>query len=615
MRAQFDSVALGSIGRLVRFGEPADFFASAASTARLHQAAVVVAFALCLAPFLAWSHPPLISTWPMEATAAVLGVLFLTPLLASSAWRDLRLPWVLVPIGLLLLVVIGQAATGRVATRGVALLWGMELLWAALLALSAARIDPKRLATAMAMGLILAGIINAALSLIQAARLPAFAGYPALFAADGLAYGFLAQRNNNADLLMLSLFSLQMLPVLCTQRLLRIVYWSLVVLFSAAAACTGSNALALYAGWAVLWTALLWRVEGSGQRVAFWRAARTFVVAIAVMAAVFYGRDAFAHVHHVAGVSVLRTLWHQGWLAILAHPVWGVGLGNTPTVFYDFAASPASQGAAFAAFHNQPVNNVHNLVLGLWLEAGLPGLVASALLIVGFAFAAWRARTPEQLWSVALLGVLGLHSMVEFPLWVLPFLGVATLLSVVALPSVLMKAPEWTGVAPVALAGVAVLLLSVVVQMNALFGTLSLIWTYPFDGRNVGENIQIFAALERLSTQKTPAAIALRPITTLVRGRFPVFGQSASEMAQQSARMGQLMRLMPSGSVPYVDAELLALSGKDQQAVLAAQRAVRAQPGFSGVAAQSLQSMRNPALDPVIAVFLKGDQRANNAPR
>ncbi len=609
------SVALGQIGRFVQFGEPADFFASVSSKARLHQAALVAAFALCLAPFLAWSHPPMLSTWPMEAAAAVLGVLFFAPLLTSSSWRDLRLPWVLVPIGVLLLVVIGQAAAKHVATHGVALLWGVELLWAALLAISAARVDPKRLATVMAMGLVLAGVANATLSLIQAARLPSFAGHPALFAADGLAYGFLAQRNNDADLLMLSLMSLQMLPALCARRPLRIVYWPLVVLFSAAAACTGSNALALYVGWAMIWTALLWRADDTKPRVAFWRAVRTLAVAIAVMAAVFFGRAVLAHVHHVAGVSVLRTLWHQAWLAILEHPIWGIGLGNTPTVFYDFAASAASQSPAFAAFHNQAWNNVHNIVLGLWLEAGLPGLAVSLLLIAGFAFATWRACTPEQLWAIALLGVLGLHSMVEFPLWVLPFLGLAVLLSVVALPSWRLRMPQAFSVMPVAIAGIAGLLLTLVFQMNAMFTTLNMIWSYPFEAKNIGANTQVFAALQRLSTEQTPAAMALRPITTLVRGRFPIFGLSKSDLQQQTMRMAQLMRLMPSGYVPYVHAELLALSGHLQEAVHAAERAARAQLGFAQVAAQSFASMHDPVLDPVISVLLRESAHAPKTQR
>ena len=69
------------------------------------------------------------------------------------------------------------------------------------------------------------------------------------------------------------------------------------------------------------------------------------------------------------------------------------------------------------------VDNAHNLFLHVAVEGGF---VLAALLLLGLAVwvlraRPWREREPDRLLAWAALGVLMLHSQVEYPLWYGPF--------------------------------------------------------------------------------------------------------------------------------------------------------------------------------------------------
>src|SRR5256885_12257618 len=53
----------------------------------------------------------------------------------------------------------------------------------------------------------------------------------------------------------------------------------------------------------------------------------------------------------------------------------------------------------------------------------------------------WRSLTPERCWLIGVLAVIGLHSMVEFPLWHANFLGMFALLFGAASPGGVSIAP------------------------------------------------------------------------------------------------------------------------------------------------------------------------------
>jgi 4-amino-4-deoxy-L-arabinose transferase-like glycosyltransferase len=75
-------------------------------------------------------------------------------------------------------------------------------------------------------------------------------------------------------------------------------------------------------------------------------------------------------------------------------------------------------------------NHAHNIVLQLLAETGIAGAVlfagAAALVLSDLRRAEFGM---EWWWLLALLAVLGIHSLLEFPLWYAYFLGIAALLA------------------------------------------------------------------------------------------------------------------------------------------------------------------------------------------
>lgn len=573
------------VGGLLQIGQPADFFASERSQQFVRSIGLLGVLALSCAPFLAWQHPSLMSTWQDEFFAALAGIVIGAPLLASRAWRQLDLPASLAPVLLMAGIAAAQAWTGTSATPGVAWMYVVEMAWAAIIMLSVRTLDLVLLRRCASAGLLLAGIVGGALGIVQAMRLPVFQGHPALFAQDGLAYGFIAQRNLFGDVQAMALISLAFWQPPRSKSGV-FAQSAAVAILAISAASSGSNALVLYAVMALVWGAvLLRRMPGQGRRLL-----RMILAASVVGGLTFALRAQVQHVAHVAGAPVLRTLWATALRTILQHPVWGVGLGNTPSVFYDFATTlPPTH--AWTAFHTEGWNNVHNLVLQLWMEAGLAGLAVSVMLAGLVVRLFWRARDTEQAWAAALLGVLALHSMVEFPLWTLPFLGLASALLSMTSAHRVWRMPSALGVLPIAAGGILASLAVLAAQMTAQFGLLMQIWGYPFDAKNIGANIQVFAALDRQENRSGVSASVLRPLTTLVQARFPATAIPASQWHQTSERMQALQRIMPSGYVPYVSAEFLALDGQEQAAGRAIRQALRATPGFAPAALAAMQPM------------------------
>ena len=110
-----------------------------------------------------------------------------------------------------------------------------------------------------------------------------------------------------------------------------------------------------------------------------------------------------------------RVLWSNVLQMLAQHPWQGWGLGET-----DFAHfSTDYQSERFCDL----LDNAHNFPLHLALEFGLPFALVSCVFIVYWIYkqANLRNFTNAQCIAFALLLVLGLHSMLEYPLWYGPF--------------------------------------------------------------------------------------------------------------------------------------------------------------------------------------------------
>lgn len=111
----------------------------------------------------------------------------------------------------------------------------------------------------------------------------------------------------------------------------------------------------------------------------------------------------------------------QGWDVFRANPWLGIGWGEF--AWYNFNVTEQYPNLKGLWGH------VHNIVLQLLTETGIVGgliFVAGMLYWLRDQFV--RALTLEHWWILALLSVLAVHSLLEFPLWYTHFLAFASLL-------------------------------------------------------------------------------------------------------------------------------------------------------------------------------------------
>jgi hypothetical protein len=116
-------------------------------------------------------------------------------------------------------------------------------------------------------------------------------------------------------------------------------------------------------------------------------------------------------------------LWYVGWLLFQEAPLLGQGFRQFG--FHYFLENAALPEPRVTGFND----HAHNLVLNVMAEFGLPGLALLVAGIAGWLPGLWRQpRSLALWWAVAVLAVIGLHSMVEYPLWYTFFLGPAALI-------------------------------------------------------------------------------------------------------------------------------------------------------------------------------------------
>ena len=568
------TVFVNRIGGLLQIGQPADFFASERSRNTLHGLSVAGAFALCCAPFLSWVHDAPLTTWQQEFWAFLAGILMMAALLRSAEWRSSRVSLALLfPLSMLCLVG-AQAAIGSFVVPSVFWLVSLEMAWVIGVMLAVSAINVQTLMRAVGFGLIAAGLIGGVLGMVQSARLPALADRSMFYAQDGLAYGFLAQRNLFADVQFMALLSLIFVVPVPATRVARLLRWLVLGLLSSSAALSGSNALVAQFAVALPLTVLWNRRDPVLAR----RLRRGLLVALVVMVATYGLRAGAGGVSHVAGVSVLGTLWTQALHAITAHPWTGIGLGNTPTVFYAFAAS-LPQTASWHAFHAQGWANVHNLVLQLWLEGGIVGLVIALGLYGALACGWMRARTSTELFAASLLTVLLVHSLVEFPLWNLPFLGIAALCLVVVLPSKMVRMPSVAALAPVAMMGVMGLAVALALQMNARVGVLQQVAQITFNPTQIGTVASVARTLDAARTWSGVTGLLLEPAAVYETAAFSPQIVPRVEWPDYAQQLDRTMHLTPVGSIPYANAYLIAYLRSVPEGIAAMREAQAAVPG------------------------------------
>jgi O-antigen polymerase len=209
------------------------------------------------------------------------------------------------------------------------------------------------------------------------------------------------------------------------------------------------------------------------------------------------------------------------------------------------------------------LDNAHNLPLHLAVELGIPvALVACCgLAWLVLRAAPWKASRPDHRLSWTVLAIVGLHSLVEYPLWYAPF-HTAAALAIVTLAGA--ADPRTTNVRsqrPVLRIALALLLCGAIAWVWRDYTAVSEAYL-PYEQRNASTRDQPAHVPSQWSPFRDHALFAA--VTTTAVRDF-----NAAELAR-AAR--QLLHYSPEPRVVEILIETLAASGQHGEAAWHAAR-------------------------------------------
>jgi len=381
-------------------------------------------------PGLDFRHlKPLVTFYP-EWDAFALGLAGMVFLLWPNGWKAKEIPRsVLMPAGLIILVFL-QLKLGLIPYPGLALTTALYLLWALLLILLGRRLRESfglpTLATALATFLLLGAELQAATGILQHFHWNTSLNRLVLWSTEidiGHVNGNLGQANCFSDYLALGLVSLGLLHS-------RRPFKTGLIGLLAAPLLYGMMLSGSRSGWLYLglfaFACYLWQRRDQALRPLFIYAA-VLVPAFALIHGVVYLEGGFAatplaRLSQTDVYSARLYPWREATLVFSQFPWLGAGFGQFGWQHFLYSAELHTPTPDVMGSH------AHNLVLQLAAETGLAGL---ALLLA--AVVLWyRGQRKEPItlyraWGYGLLLVLGIHSLLEYPLWYAYFLGIAAI--------------------------------------------------------------------------------------------------------------------------------------------------------------------------------------------
>lgn len=407
-----------------------------------------IAAAAALPPLLAYNQTPAATLYNQLLALAGWGAVLLLWARSTPAWRvGLKSP---AAIALALLLV---APMSSVVWRALPLSLGLGAtaiigagLAVLLLAQGLSGQTRQLAAKALCWGLLTAGLFSVAISLVQVfAPAGADGSVIARSGIAGRAVGNLRQPNHLASLMMWGCVA----AVFITERrqwraALPPLLFAFVFTVVLSASRTGFVGIAMLALWGLV-----------DRRLS--RSARLALLATPVMlgfswwlmslwSAEGHAFGAASRLAEGAGSPSRLAILRDAWALTLANPWLGVGWGE-----FNFAWS-------LTPFPTRPIaffDHTHNLPSQLAVELGLPwaGVV---LLLLGWAlWRTWRGaaqasgdEAPLRRMALMLVLTIGLHSLLEYPLWYAYFLLPACFALGLALPADTKQAPARAGAGP-----------------------------------------------------------------------------------------------------------------------------------------------------------------------
>jgi len=390
-----------------------------------------------LLPFINMYHQLPIPSFYSEWIAGVLGLAAVATMLSTPLQSDIRIPQIsLAFIGLAAILGM-QWILGMLHSAQYTLLILSYLIWAFLLTLLGSHLRQElgwyKLVNTLAFSLVVAGIISGGIVVLQ---IVTRTGGAIPFMPYLESYGAISQPNHFADFTALAITSLIYLYTkgrFSTAFFTLMLTWFLLML-----AVSGSRSSWLYLiATAIL--ALVMQVKSMQQNRNSASTRNLVYICLATL-------PAFALIHlftnYVApdGLFNLSTdrivnginmdtpsarlqIWYDSLRLFWQSPWLGIGAGEINIASFLLLDTPSAMA------YKSIFEHAHNLFLHLLTEMGIGAflIVLVSLAIWMYKFK-WRELNPETWWLITLLAILGIHSMLEYPLWYAYFLGIAAIL-------------------------------------------------------------------------------------------------------------------------------------------------------------------------------------------
>ena len=556
--------------------------------------------ALFSAPFLVAAHSLPIPSFYVEWSAMLCGLIALTVLFVRREAR-LELPRIVwLPLGLCALL-LGQASLGLVNYPSQAVLAVLYLLWATALMLATRRLaqiwDKPSLSSWLAWAVLAGGLVNVFVAALQ--FIGADAGLPFIVRArPGFIYGNLAQANHFADYLALAFASLLFL---FAQNRLRLRFAApLYLLLLASLTLSGSRSVWLYLLAFTMLALWLFRRSRTAE-------ARRILVAATIALPLFFGLQlgfdalgvltASRRLAELAGsVSIRLVFWQDAWAMFTNAPWQGIGYQQYPWQHFQRLLTGSSPLAAIPRLEGLYAEHAHNIVLHLLAEFGVA--VIPLLAWAGWClYTAVRATASAwQWWLVALLTVLTIHSLLEYPLWFANFLGVAAVAFALADPR------PYSFAVPVA----SLRRLSTLFVLGGA-AVLALLWF----GYVAIE--QMILAWHNARTPQTVALIQhnlrfaqtatlLEPQLDAFLASLPVESKDQDALQERVTLSAKVVHQMTNAPAVYRHVAWLWLAGQKTEALALLDKAVRAYPASRERNVEELQRMAKsyPEIEPLL---------------
>jgi O-antigen ligase len=540
-------------------------------------------------PFLHYRHQYPLTTFHQEWWSALLGVLALVLLVAHDYWQRPEIPRIVqLPVALIAVILL-QWGLGKMVYSNQALLYALYLMFAMLLMLLGARLREKfsmeKLAQVLAVFLLIGAELSAMIGILQQYRWHTPLDSVVVMKVSSGVFGNLAQPNHFANYIALGLISL---GLLYRQRKLKAGYVALLavpLLFVMTLSGSRSSWLYLLLMCGLAWW---WTRRDAGQR-ALLRYSLLLISGFGLMHLAVQlpfmsvTDDTVNTVQRLVGNaassgSIRPHLWYEAVLIFMQSPWLGAGFGQFAWQHFQL------QPALFQSNVTGLYNNAHNLIFQLAAETGVAGLLVLFASLGVWLYGLRRATLDAaHWWGYAALGVLAIHSLLEYPLWYIYFLAVAAIL-LGALDETRYHL-ELRNVGRMFV--VAIMLLGLLTLAQLRNGHRQLeqamgISSAPATGSTAFEHTRdMLAAIHGGSLLSPYAELSMSAL-------IEINDEHLNEKLELNTRV---MHFVPIAVVAYRQALLLAQSGRQEQAKTIIEQAVWSYPGDFAATRQQLAGL------------------------